>query len=49
MSYLWPFVWSGLPDDVKLSNNVSTFKLKVKKALLTLLREKDKDIYIYYG
>ena len=28
-------------DDVKLSNNVKTF--------LTLLREKDKDIFVYYG
>ena len=24
--YLGPFVWNGLPDDVKLSNNVHIFK-----------------------
>ena len=24
--YLGPFVWNGLPDDVKLSNNVDIFK-----------------------
>ena len=26
LSYLGPFVWNGLPDDVKLSNNVHKFK-----------------------
>ena len=33
LSYLGPFIWNGLPDDVKLSNNVNTFKHKVKKTL----------------
>ena len=35
--YLGPFIWNGLPDDIKLSNNVNTFKHKVKKSFLTLL------------
>ena len=48
-SYLGLFIWNGLPDDVKLSNNVNTFKYKVKKTFLTLLREKYQDIYVYYG
>ena len=42
LSYLGFFIWNGLPDDVKLSSNVNTFKHKVKKTLLTLLREKVK-------
>ena len=33
--YLGPFIWNGLPGDVKLSNNVNTFKYKVKKTFLT--------------
>ena len=49
LSYLGLLIWNGLPDDVKLSNNVNTFKHKLKKAFLRLLREKDQDIYIYYG
>ena len=49
LSHLGPFIWNGLPDDVKLSNNVNTFKHKVKKTFLTLLRETDQDIYVYYG
>ena len=49
LSCLGHFIWNGLPDDVKLSNNVNTFKHKVKKTFLTLLREKDQDIYVYYG
>ena len=46
--YLGPFIWNGLPDDVKLLNNVNTFKHKVKKTL-TLIREKDQYIYVHYG
>ena len=36
LSYLGPFIWNALPDDIKLSNNVNTFKPKVKKSFLTL-------------
>ena len=43
------FYLNGLPHDVKLSNNENTFKHKVKKTFLTLLREKDQGIYVYYG
>ena len=49
LSYLGPFIWNGLPDDVKMSNNVNTFKHKVKKSFLTLLQETDQDVYVYYG
>ena len=49
LSYLGPYIWNGLPDDVKLLNNVNTFKHKVKKTYLILLREKDQDVYVYYG
>ena len=49
LPYLGSFIWNGLPDDSKLSNNVNTFKHNVKKNFLTLLREKDQDIYVYYG
>ena len=46
LSYLGPLIWNGLSDDVKVSNNVNTFKHKVKKNFLTLLREKNQDIYV---
>ena len=49
LSYLGPFIWNILPDDAKLSNNVNVLKLNLKKSVLTLLREKDQDIYIYQG
>ena len=48
-SHLVPFIWHGLPDDVKLSDNVNTFKHKIKKSFLLLLREKDQDIYVTIG
>ena len=41
LSYLGSFIWDFLLNDVKLSNNVNTFKHKVKNTVLTLLREKD--------
>ena len=47
--FIRPFIWNGLPGNVKLSNYVNLFKHKVKNTFLTLLREKDKDIYVYYG
>ena len=49
LSYLGPLIWNGLPDDVIPSNNVIIFKHKVKKTFLTLLRQKDQDIYVSYG
>ena len=49
LSYLGPFTWNGLSDDVKLSNNVNTFKHKLKKTFLRLLREKDQYIYVNFG
>ena len=49
LSYLGPLIWNGLPDDVIPSNNVITFKHKVKKTFLSLLRQKDQDIYVSYG
>ena len=49
LSHLGPFIWNGLPDDVKMSNNVNAFKHKVKKSFLTLLQETDQDVYVYYG
>ena len=47
--FLGPFIWYGLPDDVKLSNNMNTFKHKAKKTFLTLLREKNQDTIVYHG
>ena len=48
LSYLGLFIWNGLPDDATLSNNVNTFMHKVKKRFLTLVRENNQDIYVYY-
>ena len=49
LSYLGPFIWNCLPDGVELPNNVNMFKHKVIKTFLILSREKDQDIYVYYG
>ena len=49
VAFIGPFIWNGLPDDDEMSNSVNLFKHKVKKTFLTLLTEKDKDTYVYYG
>ena len=46
LSYLGPFIGNDLTDDVKLSNNVITFKYKARNSSLTLSWEKIK-IYMY--
>ena len=49
LSYLGPFIWNGLPDAViKPSINLNTLKHEIKKSFLTLLIEKDQNIYVYY-
>ena len=40
LSYLGPFIWNGLPVDVKLPNNVNTFKHKGKKDLHDIIKRK---------
>ena len=32
--YLGPFIWNGLPNDIKMSNNVNAFKHEGFVALL---------------
>ena len=48
LSYLRWVIWNDLSDHVKLSDKVNVFRLKVRKSFLTLLREKDQDIYVSY-
>ena len=40
LSYLGPFIWKGLPDDVYLSNSVNMFKYEVKKEILDITARK---------
>ena len=47
--YLGPFILNSFPDNVKLSSNENTFKNKVKQGFLRILKEKDQNIYVFYG
>jgi len=45
LSYIGPFIWNKLPDEIKTSTSVNSFKHKVKEDFLKALLEKERDIY----
>ena len=48
LSYLAPKYWNDLSTDIKKSQDVNSFKHKVKENFFIELKNKDDDIYIYY-
>ena len=46
LSYLGPFIWNALADDIKLSNSVNTFKHKVKKVKLLDITKRKRPRYV---
>ena len=47
LSYIGPFIWNKLPDDIKTSTSVNSFKHKIKEDFLKTLLEKERDIYMH--
>ena len=47
ISFLAPSVWSNLPNELKLSTNLNTFKHKIKELFFYKIRKKDQDKYFY--
>ena len=47
ISFLAPSVWSNLPNELKFSTNLNTFKHKIKELFFYKIRKKDKDKYFY--
>jgi len=45
LSYIAPFIWNKLSNDLKLSTSVNSFKHKIKADFLQTLLEREKDIY----
>ena len=48
LSYSGPYIWNGLPDDVKLSNYVNTFNDKVKKPFDIIKRQRSRYVCILW-
>ena len=47
LSFLAPFVWSNLPNELKRCTNLNTSKHKIKEYFFYKIRRKDNDIYLY--
>ena len=48
LSFLGPKLWNNLPDKIKFSSNISTFKHDIKKLFFKELQKKDDSVYFYY-
>ena len=48
LSFLGPKLWNNLPDKIKFSSNINTFKHDIKKLFFKELQKKDDSVYFYY-
>ena len=44
LSYLGPKIWNSLPSELKLSNNINTFKHKIKENFFRNIQKEEDDI-----
>ena len=47
LSYLGPKIWNSLPSELKSSNNINTFKHKIKENFFRSLQKEEDDIYVF--
>ena len=45
ISFIGPSVWNALPDNIKQTTNVNSFKHNVKKHYLEKFKKRNDDIY----
>ena len=48
LSYIGPKIWNSLQSDLKSSNNVNSFKHKIKDKFFNDLQKRENSPYIYY-
>ena len=48
LSYLGPKIWNSLPSELKLSNNINTFKHKIKENFFRNIQKEEDDIYVFH-
>ena len=48
LSCLGPKIWNSLPSELKLSNNINTFKHKIKENFFRNVQKEEDDIYVFY-
>ena len=48
LSYLGPKLWNSLPSELKPTNNINTFKHKIKENFFQNIQKEEDDIYVFY-
>ena len=48
LSYVAPCIWNKLPDFLKTTENVNTFKHRVKKHFFRRMNNEENNIYSYF-
>ena len=48
LSYQGPKIWNSLASELKSTNNVNTFKHKIKENFFEDIQRKEDDVYVYY-
>ena len=48
LSYLGPKIWNSLPSELKSSNNINTFKHKIKENYFQSIQKEEDDMYVFY-
>ena len=48
ISYIAPIIWSNLPNSLKTTDNLNTYKHRVRKHFFHQIRNKVNNIYSYF-
>ena len=48
LSYLGPKIWNNLSSDLKSTNNVNSFKHKIKDDIFQNIQREENDVYMFY-
>jgi len=48
LSYLGPKTWNSLSSEIKSTNNINTFKHKIKENFFQNIQKEEDDIYVFY-
>ena len=48
ISYITPIIWNNLPDSLKTTDNLNTYKNRVKEHFFHRIRNEANNIYSYF-
>ena len=48
LSYIAPNIWYSLPDSLKATKGLNTYKRKVKKHFLDRMKNKESNVFVFF-